>query len=177
MTASLRSNIWAQLGWTWSDHVETAPVTDSNRHQFRTELGDGNGANQAEAVWHAEGETLTSGASTTLDLEALSVSLFGDTLTISLVGVRALSIVNYAASDGYLLVGDAAADAWYAPLGTADDRVKVVPGGMMLLANPQEGWPVLPGQTDLKIEAVGGDVTYDIAILGTTTESGSSSGS
>ena len=177
MTANLRSNIWAQVGWTWRDHVDAAPITDSNRLQFRKDLGDGSAAGQAEAVWHAENQTLTGGNSTTLDLTALEQDLFGDTLTISLLGVRGILIVNSAASEGCLLVGGAGADPWYAPFGAADDRVKVMPGGALLLAHPEDGWDVEAGQTDLKIEADGGDATYDIAVLGTTTEAASSSGS
>ena len=177
MTASLRSNIWAQLGWTWRDHVDAAPITDSNRLQFRRDLGDGNGAGQAEAAWHAENQALAGGNSTTLDLGALQQELFGDTLTISLLGVRAILIVNAAQSQGHLLLGGAASDPWYAPFGAAGDRVKVMPGAALLLAHPEEGWDVEAGATDLKIEAAGGDATYDVAVLGTTTEAASSSGS
>ena len=176
MSTNLRSDVRAQLGWTWRDHADAAPVTDSNRLQFRKDLGDGIGTDQAEAVWHTEDQTLGDGSSTTLDLAALEQSLFGNTLTIALAGVRAILIVNRDASQGSLLIGGAAADTWHAPFGAAEHRVRVMPGGALLLAHPGRGWAVGPGETDLKIEASGGAATYDIAILGTTTTSSSSSG-
>jgi len=176
MTATLRSSVWAQLGWTWRDHVQSAPVTDSNRLQFRKDLGDGHGSDQAEAVWHAEGQALADGVSTTLDLAALEHELFGDTLTICLTGVRAILLVSRPESEGVLLVGGAAADPWYAPLAGAGDRARVMPGGTLLLAHPAEGWEVSPGATELKLEASGGPVSYDVAVLGTTGTDGSSSG-
>jgi hypothetical protein len=174
MTASLRSRIGVQLGWTWRDHVEAAPITDSNRLQFDQDLGDGDGTDQAQAIWHVEDQMLASGDSTMLDLAALPQPLFGGTLTLSLVGVRAILIVNKGTGDGFLLVGGAAADPWYAPLGAADDRVKVMPGGALLLAAPRDGWAVEPNQARLLIAASGGNVTYDIAILGSMAGNSSS---
>jgi len=176
MTANLRSNIWAQLGWTWRDHVDAAPIADSNRLQFHKDLADGSAGGQADAVWHAEDQVLADGVSTTLDLAALELDLFGSSLTISLAGVRAILIVTSATSEGCLIVGGAAADPWDAPFGSGADRVKIMPGGLLLLAHPEQGWDVQPGQTALKIEADGGFATYDIAILGNTSEASSSSG-
>jgi len=178
MTTSLRSTIIGQLGWTWRDHVSTAPITDNNRLQSIQSLANGTGANQADAVWHAEDQSLAGGASTTLELDALEKELFGQTIFVSLLTVRALLLVNTNSSgDGYLLVGGAAGDPWYAPFGSAGDTVKVMPGGLLLLANPGAGWDVQVGASDLKIAAVDEAVGYDVAILGTTTPGGSSSSS
>jgi hypothetical protein len=43
------------------------------------------------------------------------------------------------------------------------------------LANVRDGWEVEPGCEALKLEAVGGDVIFDIAILGTSASDGGSS--
>lgn len=176
MTTSLRSKIGAEIGWTWRDHVDTAPVIDSNRLRFSQDLADGSGANQANGVWHAEDQTLSAGGSTSFDLDALDKSLFGDTVTVSFEKVKAILIVNNGTS-GYLLVGGAATDEWYAPFGAAGDTVKVMPESPLLLANAADGWDVTPEAAVLKIAAVGADGTFDIAILGTTPDAGSSSSS
>lgn len=174
MTASLRCNILAQLGWTWHDHVDASPTTDANRLQFQQNLTD-DATQRAEAVWHAENQVLADGASTTLDLSALERALFGDTLVTSLLGVRAILIVNRGETGGALLVGGATSDEWREPFGAAGDRVKVMPGGALLLGHPRDGWQVAAGATDLKLEASGGVVTYDVAIVGTTSADSSSS--
>ncbi len=178
MTTNLRSKIEAQLGWTWRDHVDTSPVVDSNRLKFEQEMIDGCETNQADAVWHAKNQTLSAGASTTLELDALEKELFGDTIFITMLKLKSLLITNNNTGDtGYLVVGGAASDAWHAPFGGADDTLEVMPGGALLLANPRDGWDVAVDARDLKITAVGGSVTYDIAILGTATEDAAASSS
>ena len=51
------------------------------------------------------------------------------------------------------------------------------PDSPLLLANRQDGWTVDDAQKNLRLAASGGDVTYSIAIVGTTTAAGSGSGS
>jgi len=179
MTTTLRSSIIAQLGWTWNDEVGTSLVTDSNRLLFDKNLADGADADQADAVWHAEGQILLAGQSTTLDLDSLEQSRFGGTITIPLSKVKAILIVNKNTSgSGYLLVGGAPVDEWYAPFGASGDTVKVMPDSPLILSSSRDGWSVQAGSTALRIAAAGDDVTYDVAILGTLAGgSGSSSGS
>lgn len=179
MTTTLRSTINAQLGWTWHDRLGTCLITDSNRLEFSQDLADGSGSRQADAVWHAQDQTLDAGQSTTLDLDMLQQDLFGDVITIPLARVKAILVVNKnTAGGGYLVVGGADADEWDAPFGASGDTVKVMPGSPLLLANAGEGWPVEIGQSALKIAAAGGNVTFDCAVLGTLPdESGSSSSS
>jgi hypothetical protein len=153
-------------------------ITDSNRLVFDRSLADGAGADQADAVWHAESQTLLMGQATTLQLDALSQSCFGDTIVISLAKVKAILIVNKNTSgSGCLLVGGAPVDPWHAPFGASGDTVKVMPDGPLLLSNPRDGWEVPIGSTALGIAAVGDDVTYDVAILGTLAGQGGSSSS
>ncbi len=178
MTTTLRSSIKAQLAWTWDDRMGTSRITDSNRLQFDKDLPDGADADQADAVWHAEDQTLSAGQWTILELDALELSCFGDTIVIPFSKVKAILIVHRNTSaGGYLLVGGAAADEWYAPFGASGDTVKVMPDSPLLLSNSRDGWDVQFGGSALKIAAVGGDVTYDVAILGTLAGGSSSSSS
>ena len=178
MTTTLRSSITAQLGWTWQDRVGTSLITDSNRLQFDKDLADGADADQAEAVWHAEAQTLSAGQWTLLELDALELSCFGDTIVIPFSKIKAILIVHRNTSGGgHLLIGGAATDEWYAPFGASGDTVKVMPDSPLLLCHCRDGWDVPFGSSALKIAAVGGDVTYDVAILGTLAGGSSSSSS
>ncbi|HUT94872.1 MAG TPA: hypothetical protein VMY37_35770 [Thermoguttaceae bacterium] len=177
MTTTLRSSIDAKLAWTWDDRAGTSLITDSNRLAFDKSLADGVDADQADAVWHAEDQTLLAGQSTTLDLDALEQSCFGDTIFIPLAKVKAILIVNKnPGGSGYLRVGGAPVDEWHAPFGASGHTVKVMPDAPLLVCNPRDGWDVAIGGTALGLAAVGDDVTYDVAILGTLAGgSGSSS--
>jgi len=174
MTTNLQSAISAQLGWTWRDHAGETMIVDSNRQAFSKSLADGGATSQCDAVWHAAGQTLAAGESTTFALSALVQSLFGDTITIRLAQVKAILIVNRGTS-GYLLVGGATANEWHAPFGSPGATVKVMPDSPLLLANARDGWNVGFAYNALKLAAVGDAVTYDVAILGVLAASGSSS--
>lgn len=168
MITTLDSLIGAQLGWTWRDHVGTAPIVDSNHHLFSKRLTDGSAAGQANAVWHVEARSLATGESLTLELDLLEQTLFGDLITIPMAKIKAILIVNQnTTSPGYLLVGGALSDPWYAPFGAASHTVKVMPGSPLLLAHAGVGWDVEQNSHALRIAAVDGAVVFDMAILGT----------
>jgi hypothetical protein len=178
MTTSLRSTIHARLGWTWRDRAGTTEVVDNSRLETKINLADGAGASQADAVWHAEDATLADGQWVDLELNALEQILFGAPILIRLDRVKTLLIVNKSAGAPYLRVGAAAAGEWYEPFGAPGNAVKVMPGSPVLLANARDGWSVDAQHARLRLSAVGGTVTFDIAILGTLSDTyGSSSAS
>ena len=178
MTTSLESRIHAEVAWTWRDQIGASPIVFSNRLQSVENLADGAGNQQADAIWFAEDQIVLAGQSTTFDLDMLDQSMFGDTITIAMERVKGLLIVNKnTTTTAYLLAGGAAVDPWVGPFGTSSDRVKVMPDSPLLLANVREGWDVAVGNSGLKIAAVGGDVTFDIAVLGTLSGESSSSSS
>ncbi|HLA83830.1 MAG TPA: hypothetical protein VJL29_03470, partial [Thermoguttaceae bacterium] len=128
MATTLRSTIQVQLGWNWRDAVGASLVANTNRLLLNQDLDNGTGANQADAVWDVVDQSLSAGASTTFSLDALPRNVFGHAITIVLAKVKALLIVNKNTSgSGHLLLGGAAADEWYAPLGAAGERVKIMP--------------------------------------------------
>ena len=94
MTTNLRSTIHAELGWTWRDLAGSALITNSNRLRLVQDLDDGHDENQAEAVWDAADQTLAAGGSTTFELDALEREMFGDTVYVSLLTVKAILIVQ-----------------------------------------------------------------------------------
>ena len=168
---SFKAEIKATLGWNWSDGA-----VDSDRLDYTGQLLDGNGDNQAEAVWHVENQTLLDGTSTTLDLTALTRSMLGDSVAVTLLSVKALLIVNESTTGGELVVGGAATDEWSEPFVADGDQIAVPLDSPMLLADRRAGWEVDSLNKNLKLAASGGNVTYSIAIVGTTTVSGSGSG-
>jgi len=177
MAISLRSTILAQIGWTWNDQENDVTMTDSNKLVSSQELSSGTGTNQADCVWHEESQVLAIGESTTWELDALTKSFFGDTITIQLLTIKAILILNKTAtSGGTLVVGGASSNQWYSAFNAADNKVKIEAGGLLLMSNPGDGWAVSAGSTDLKIESTGGNVTYDVAIIGTMNAAGGSSG-
>ena len=174
MTTTFRSAIAAEIGWTWQDHVGQSPIVDSNRHAFQQSLADGSGLDQCDAVWHVQDQPLPAGQSTILNLDLLEQTLFGNAIVIPLAKVKAILIENRSeAAGGYLLVGGAPVDAWSAPFGAAGDTIRVMPQSPLLLANTHDGWPLDAGAA-LRLAAVGQDVIYSVAILGTLADSSSS---
>ena len=169
---SFKAQIQASVGWNWSDGA-----VDNDRLDYAEQLLDGNGSNQAEAVWHEEAATLADAASTTLDLTDLTRTVLDDTHTVTFLTVKALLIVNHDTSDGELLVGNAASDEWSEPFGADGDQARVPPDSPLLLANRPSGWNVDASNKNLKLAASSGAVDYSIAIIGTTTAAGSGSGS
>lgn len=178
MATNLRSTIHAELGWNWQDQAGSGVVAHSSRLHAIATLDNGAGVGQADAVWDAAGVALAAGMSITFELDSLERPIFGDTIYLSMLKIKALLIANRNADgDAYLLVGGAASDPWYAPLGTSGDTIKVMPGGAVLLSCPRDGWDVETSAKCLKIAAVGAGVTFDIAVLGTITADSSSSSS
>ncbi len=166
---SFQAQLAASLGWKWNDGA-----VDSGRLGYAESLLDGSG--QAEAVWHAEDQSLLDGASTTLDLTNLTRRVLEDVHTVAFSDIRAILLVNLVSSDGELLVGGAATDGWSAPFGSGSDLLAIPPGSPLLLANCANGWEADTAQRNLKLTASGGDVTYAVAIVGNRTSSGSGSG-
>ncbi len=166
------AEIRASLGWTWDEGA-----VDDDRLDLVQQLSEGNGDNQAEAVWHLEDQELPNGESVALDLAALQRWILGDTNTVTFLKVKAVLLSSDAQSAGNLVVGGAATDPWSEPFAAAGDQAVVAPNGLLLLGNPQAGWPVDAGRRNLQLAADGGDVTYSIAIVGTLTADGSGSGS
>lgn len=166
MTTTLRSKVQAELAWTWTDHVATAPIVDSNRLRLGVDMADGRAAGQADAVWHVSGGSLADGQSIVYLLDDLPQELFGGTIRISLARVKALLIINTSASGGGDLRIGGGDDAWEGPFGNSGGRVVLPAASPLLVANPLDGWSVASDQANLQVAAVGGAATYDIAILG-----------
>lgn len=160
-TAKLRAGV----EWKWDEGTE-----DSSTLLFNKILADGNGLNQAEAIWHKESAAILDGASETLDLTALIRTVLGDDAhNTTFLLIKSITIVNLNTSGGQLLVGGAGSNEWSEPFGADGDIVKVPLNSPLQMANYGCGWEVDNSNRNLKLAASGGNVTYSIAIIGTTT--------
>lgn len=161
---SFQGEIKAVVGWNWD-----AGALDSARLDYSKRLYPGSGDKRAEAVWHIEDQILLAGETVTFDLTALSRDVFGGSMTLTLLAIKALLIVNLSDDQAELVVGGAASDTWWEPFFSAGDQVVVPRGSPLLLSNRRDGWLTDTSNKNLKLAAVGGNVLYSMAIVGTTT--------
>lgn len=132
-------------------------------------LGNGTDSGEADLVF-ADTRTLASGAVEDLDLAGGLTDPLGNTLNFA--RVKAILVRADADNIDDVIVGGGVSDGFQGPFGAADNTVAVPPGGALLLAAPQDGWPVTAGTGELLQIASEGDasppssVTYDIVIVG-----------
>jgi hypothetical protein len=161
---SFSAEMFARLAWNWN-----SGALDNDKLTYGKLFADGSGANQAEAIWHLESQEILDAATVTHDLTALTRTILGETLTSTLLLVKAILIVNESTSGGQIIVGGAGTNEWSEAFGADGDQVVVPLDSPMLLSNRRCGWEVDDTHKNLKLAASGGDVTYSIAIIGTTT--------
>lgn len=183
MSESLKSfNVGASLAATLQNAIDggaqTASVPQGSSYTPETNLATGTSANQADRVWSDAGRTLNSGSNETIDMYDLgSLDIGGgagkDALgqAFALAEVVAILIVNRKASVGNLTIGgDGTTAAWNSAFGGSDTAVSpaIPPGGWWMLFVPSDPALVVTDVTNhlLKLAASGGNVTYDITIIG-----------
>ncbi len=134
-----------------------------------TPIAPGTGAGQADRMY-SDRRTLAASANEDLDLAGGLASPFG-VAAQTFAKIKAILVIAAPENTNDVVVGGAASNAFAAPFDAADNKVKVPPGGMMLLTAPAAGWTVTASTADLFRIANGGSgtgVTYDIMILGTS---------
>lgn len=130
-------------------------------------FADGSGANQASQIF-SDARTLTASATENLDLAGGLVNALGATVTLA--KLKALVIKADAANANDVVVGPAATNGLVTPFNAAADRVKVKPGGLLVLVAPDaNGYAVTAGTGDQIFVGNGGagtSVTYTIILIG-----------
>jgi hypothetical protein len=150
-------------------------------------LVDGIESGQVNRAWEVKA-TLLSGASITYDLYDMTGIDIGagagnDALGAELIieNIVAIAILNDNDTDevGDLEIIPGASDGW-ALIGTHTQATggALKGQGMLCIANPKEGgFDVNSGSCNITLTAVGGDIDYQISILGRNDDEGSSSSS
>lgn len=133
-------------------------------------LGQGTGSGQADKLWISGGRTLAGSANEDLDLAGTLTDAFGATFTLA--RVKGIIIASAAANTNDVVLGGAAANGFISWVGSATDKVKVKPGGVLALFAPDAtAYPVTAATADLlrvTNGAAGTSITYDIAVIGSS---------
>jgi hypothetical protein len=130
-------------------------------------MPSGTAAGQADLMW-SDQRTLAASASESLDLAGTLVGALGQTLTFA--RVKAIVIRAADGNTNDVIVGGAASNTWVGPFADATDKIKVKPGGLLLLAAPgATAYPVTAGtgdQLQVANSGAGTTVTYDVIVIG-----------
>lgn len=118
----------------WVDSLDQIDVVDTASVSLSFEMANGTGVGQANGYWKGI-VTVSAGGTATLDLRALSLSVFGGTGTLSLASVKALLIRNLS-STATLTVGGSTTNRW---AGRAADSETIGPSGVLYAVNGT-GW-------------------------------------
>jgi hypothetical protein len=147
--------------------LDLSTPDDPLSKDYSQNLSDGNGANQAQQQWHDQ-RTIAPSGNDDLDLAGVLTNAFGALVTFT--KIKALIIRGAAANANDVVVGGAAANQLLTLFGSATDKVKVKPGGILILLAPDaNGYGVTAGTGDILRIANGGagtSVTYDIIVIG-----------
>jgi hypothetical protein len=157
-------------------------LTDSSIAKFNDKfsindsLATGTEVDQADRLWFSKGRVLATGTSEDIDVYDLASVDIGagsgsDALgqSFALTELVALVVHNKAAS-GNLKVGGKGTTAAFSSLFDSDDDAKIIvkAGGFAILYAPADPAYEVADTSNhvLKVQASGGEVTYDILIIG-----------
>jgi hypothetical protein len=163
LTSSLRVALTAVQYSALDLGTSRFPVT----YDKTTNMPSGTAAGQADLLW-TDTRTLAASASESLDLSGTLTGAFGATLAFA--RVKALLIRAADANVNDVVVGGVASNGFASWVGDPTDKVKVKPGGLLLLTAPgATAYPVTAATGDLLQVANGGSgtsVTYDVIVIG-----------
>lgn len=165
---TLAASIALAIAGAYSNALDVGQATYPLAFAPNYVFTDGSGANQANKVW-SDTRTLAASANEDLDLNGSSlIDAFG--VAMAFTKIKAIIVVADAANTNDVVVGGAASNGFISPFGAATDKVKVRPGGMMVLVDPSAaGYAVTAATADLLRVTNGGagtGVNYTIFLIG-----------
>lgn len=169
MSDTLAVQLAARMIWQNATTLDLSAPQDAGQLDAGDSLATGTGTDQADLIWH-DTRSLASAASDSLDLTALTKTLFGSTVTTNFAKIKGILIRNNSAVAGeYFTVGNGT-NPFIGPFGAAAHTVTCHPNGLILFWHPGAGWTVTNTTADvLKIVNSGAGVnTYSIALAGTS---------
>lgn len=160
---SVKSSITATLKNTQDLGTASFPLSVASSYAF----ANGTGANAANEVI-SDTRTLAASASADYDLSGVQTDAFGT--VVAFTKIKALMIKAAATNTNDVVVGGAALNGAISFFGDATDKIKVKPGGMLMLVAPDaNGYAITAGTADLLTIANSAGttgVTYDIVVIG-----------
>jgi hypothetical protein len=169
--STLASEIKASISWLFQEPLALTTVGDASQLSYDDQLTNGAAADQADTIW-SDQRTVAAGTNDDLDLTNLTHTLFGSTLSIDLVSLKAILLVNMSTASGSNLHLDSSvANACTAPFsGSATSLVVIGADSALLLSSKKDGWTVDSTHKMLRIaNPSASSITYSIVILGVST--------
>ena len=169
MSESVSLTVEATLNWLYNTGLDLTTVSDSCKLKWSNTWSDGSGDDgTVQTLWH-DSRTISGAAGTgeTLDLEALSQTMYGTALSFDLGACKMLLIYNTnttAADDLYI---DASVSNAF--VGQFNDvttsKIEIPADGCVLFTNQKGTWTVDGTHSDLRIvKDTANDVTYEIVL-------------
>lgn len=164
MAVSLTGNMRVVFANSFANNLDISTVTEQLSKTYAKETTSGTGQNKANVQWH-DTRTLTTGATETLDLQALAGAAFG---TVNLSKIKALVINVTTTTTGYTLKLKAgASNGFSACFSDPSDELVITNNGLLALFATGDGYTVdATHKTILLTNPAGGSLTYDIIIVG-----------
>lgn len=168
MATSLNARLAVSVAATVTNPLDLGTVVSSLSKTYSASLTDGDGAGEAEVLFH-DTRTLAASASEDIDFSGSLTDAFGTTVAIA--SIKALIISAAVGNTNNVLVGGTGTTLT-AVLAGATDEILVRPGATLALiagAADATGYAVSAGSSDLlNIEnsSSGSSVTYDIIVIG-----------
>lgn len=157
------------MGWLYRniDSDSGRETKDQNSISVTDVLENGVVIDTADKIWY-DRRTVNDGANDDLDLAGGITDAFGNALT--LVKVKAICVTNRNTTAAENLVIGGGSNPLVNWVSAGGNAVVVRPGGVFLLWNPSlAGYGVTATTGDiLRLSGSGGNITYDIAIVGTS---------
>lgn len=170
MADTLATTITCSSAWNFQDALDRSTVIDADALSYSLTMADGTSASQADKVWH-DRRTLATVTNDDLDLNALTNSIFGSTVTINLVKIRSIQIKNINTAAGDILhIDTSVANGCVALTGGASGKIPIGANGCLTLTSPIDSLACTSGVSDiLRIyNTSANSIVYDITITGTS---------
>lgn len=169
MATNLRTTLNVAMNWLYRniDSDSGRETRDSNSISIVDVLENGVVIDTADKIWY-DRRTVNDAADDDLDLAGGVTDAFGNALTFAKIKAILVHNRNTTAAENLLVGGGSAPIVSH--LGAGGDIVRVGPGGVFLLWNPSlAAYAVTATTADiLRLTGSGGDITYDIAVVGTS---------
>lgn len=168
MAATLTGKIQSIIDLTYANTVGGQPASGNFGRTAQYNWASGVGANQADKIYTLGANSIAAAGTLDIDLAGSVSDIYGT--LISFARVKAIGVIADPTNVNNVVMGNAVANQFLGPLGSAVHTVHVRPGGFMLFVAPDAtAWAVTAATADiLRFTNSGGGtaVLFDLVILG-----------
>ena len=167
MSILTTGTVQAGLNWAQVDNQPLTHIADIGGVYTDNNLTDGSGTEQVNMLWH-DVLTLPSGGSTYLNLQSLTRTLFGKTVTVGFQTVRCIAVKNQNEDSGaYFTITASGSNGFTSIFSGATGKAPVHPKCSIVFPNVIDGWAVSAGSRQIEINDAGGSgCVFEISVIG-----------